>query len=146
MKFREFYMDVYRAPHNQFYLNENVVKKELLQWLWQTRKYVWEGSDQMEKSEQNQASGPWITYLSEWWTVTQTFSHAGKWWQHRTESGWSTPVQTINHIRENSSGEVCSMVFNFKRCHEKSHKLLLLTICTICSWWNVCVPTLYHFT
>lgn len=27
-----------------------------------------------------------------------------------------------------------STVFNFKRCHEKSHKLLLLTICTICPW------------
>lgn len=65
-----------------------------------------EGSDQMGKSEQNQASGSWITDLSDGCMVTQTFSYAGEQGQRRTESSWSTPVQTINHIRENSSGEV----------------------------------------
>ena len=44
-------MDIYRAPHNQFCLNENVVQKELLRWLWQTRKYVWEGSEQASRTK-----------------------------------------------------------------------------------------------
>lgn len=72
--------------------------------------------------------------LSDCRMATQTFPRASKWSQHGAESRWSVPVETINHIRENSSEELSLRGFNFKRCHKKSHKLLLLTICTICPW------------
>lgn len=127
---KEFYMDAYCAPHNRFLLNENVLKKASLWWLRKNRKSegytpVMEGSDQLGKSEQNKASQPWITGSSDWCTVTQTFSHNGRWWQRRTESGWSTPVQTINHIRENSSGEVSLHGFELPKMSREEPQIII---------------------
>lgn len=124
-------MDTYCASHNQFCLNKNVVKKELLWWLRWTRKYVREGR---------------VELRAEWSAATQTFSHAlvnGDNTEQRVAGQLQCkPLTTLEKI---ALERYRSTVFNFKRCHEKSHKLLLLTICTICSWWNVCVPTPRHF-
>ena len=148
----EFYMDAYCVPHNRFYLNENVLKKQSLWWLRQTRKSVGdtpirEGSDQLGKGEQDQASRPRITDSSDWCMVAHkhflTLVNGDNVVQRVTGQLQCKPLTTLEKI---ALERYRSTVFNFKRCHEKSHKLLLLTICTICPWWNVCVPTLHHFT